>query len=105
GADGRSGLDRLHSDAKRRYRRAVRPRPGRHRGRDRLGRRPSVEGKVSLGPVMIDVEGTELTSREREWLESPACAGAILFSRNFASREQLEALVESIHAVREPPLL
>ncbi|MBN1239988.1 MAG: beta-N-acetylhexosaminidase [Gammaproteobacteria bacterium] len=60
---------------------------------------------MSLGPVMIDLEGTELTAREREWLESPAVAGVILFSRNFESREQLETLVASIHAVREPPLL
>jgi beta-N-acetylhexosaminidase len=60
---------------------------------------------VSLGPLMIDVEGTALTVRERDWLESPALAGVILFKRNFESRAQLEDLIASIHAVREPQLL
>src|SRR5690606_16385731 len=63
------------------------------------------EGLVSLGPLMIDLKSTSIDAEEREWLESPAVAGVILFKRNFADRGQLERLVADIHAVREPPLL
>ena len=60
---------------------------------------------MSLGPLMIDLKGTSIDADEREWLRSPLVAGVILFKRNFESREQLERLVEEIHAIREPPLL
>jgi beta-N-acetylhexosaminidase len=60
---------------------------------------------VSLGPLMIDLRGSTLEPDEREWLQSPLVGGAILFKRNFASVEQLTALVAEIHAVRQPPLL
>ena len=60
---------------------------------------------MSLGPLMIDLKSTSIDAEEREWLESPAVAGVILFKRNFADRGQLERLVADIHAVREPPLL
>ena len=60
---------------------------------------------MSLGPLMIDLRGTSLADDEREWLESPLVGGVILFTRNFASREQLEALVTELHAIRQPPLL
>jgi beta-N-acetylhexosaminidase len=54
---------------------------------------------------MIDLRGTSLAADEREWLESPLVGGVILFTRNFASREQLEALVGELHSIRRPPLL
>lgn len=57
------------------------------------------------GPVMLDVAGTELTPDEIEVLRHPLVGGVILFSRNFESPEQLEALTQSIHATRRPPLL
>jgi beta-N-acetylhexosaminidase len=60
---------------------------------------------VSLGPLMIDLRGKTLAADEREWLESPLVGGVILFTRNFASVEQLSQLVADIHAVRQPPLL
>ena len=60
---------------------------------------------VSLGPLMIDLRGTAIADDEREWLKSPLVGGVILFTRNFASLEQLERLVGDIHAIRQPPLL
>ncbi len=60
---------------------------------------------MSLGPIMLDLEGVELTPEERELLAHPGVGGVILFSRNFASVDQLEALVSEIHALRRPRLL
>ena len=60
---------------------------------------------MSLGPVMIDIAGTVLTAEDREWLSHPRVGGIILFTRNYASVEQLKALVEEIHALRSPRLL
>jgi beta-N-acetylhexosaminidase len=54
---------------------------------------------------MIDLRGTAIAADEREWLESPLVGGVILFTRNFASREQITELVADLHAIRQPPLL
>ena len=60
---------------------------------------------MTLGPLMIDVEGLQLTATETEKLRDPRIGGVILFSRNFASIEQLKELTHSIHAARTPGLL
>jgi beta-N-acetylhexosaminidase len=54
---------------------------------------------------MLDIKGTVLTQEEREMLTHPAAGGVILFSRNYASPEQVAALIADIHALRTPPLL
>ncbi len=58
-----------------------------------------------LGPVMGDVEGLELTARDRERLMHPLMGGVILFARNYANPEQLKALTASIRALRTPHLM
>ena len=60
---------------------------------------------MALGPIMLDIQGCELTLEGRERLLHPLVGGVILFSRNFESVEQVRALCMDIHAQRTPPLL
>ena len=60
---------------------------------------------LPLGPLMIDVAGTQLTDLDRERLCHPLVGGVILFSRNYGNPEQLAELTAAIHALRSPRLL
>lgn len=60
---------------------------------------------MSLGPVMLDIEGTELNANDIRRLQHPLVGGVILFARNYQSPAQLKALTTAIHKVRQPPLL
>jgi beta-N-acetylhexosaminidase len=60
---------------------------------------------LSLGPLMLDVEGPRLTAEEREALLNPLVGGIILFKRNFESLAVLQELTFEIHSLRQPPLL
>ncbi|HEY6043352.1 MAG TPA: beta-N-acetylhexosaminidase, partial [Nitrosospira sp.] len=60
---------------------------------------------MSLGPVMLDIGGTQLTTADIERLQHPLTGGVILFTRNYSSFEQLTQLTAEIHALRTPPLL
>ena len=60
---------------------------------------------MSLGPIMLGLEGAGLTPEERELLRHPLVGGVILFARNYASVPQLCALVAAIHDVRDPKLM
>jgi beta-N-acetylhexosaminidase len=60
---------------------------------------------MSLGSLMIDIEGTNLSAEDYRLLKHPLIGGVILFTRNYQSPEQLQALTREIHAIRQPPLL
>jgi len=61
--------------------------------------------EVPRGPVVLGVEGAVLTAADRARLLHPLTGGVILFTRNFESCEQLDALTASIRALRTPSLL
>lgn len=61
--------------------------------------------KMLLGPVMLDVNGLEISEAEQQTLLHPLVGGVILFARNYESRSQVSALIESIKSLRTPELL
>lgn len=60
---------------------------------------------MTLGPLMVDLVGTAISETEKNLLLKPEVGGVILFTRNFESVEQITALVEEIHSMRNPALL
>ena len=55
--------------------------------------------------LLIGVAGRELTTQERDWLQHDACAGVVLFTRNFASKEQVQELSQAIRDAASRPQL
>lgn len=51
---------------------------------------------MSLGPLMIDIGGLELTSADQKMLQHPLVGGLILFTRNYQNKQQLIELIQSI---------
>ena len=60
---------------------------------------------MSLGPLMVDLEGTALAPHERELLRHPLVGSVVLFTRNYRDPAQLTELVADVHALRQPALL
>lgn len=54
---------------------------------------------MSIGPLMLDIEGLEVNSREHDLLKNPLLGGMILFSRNYDSPQQVAELTQSIREI------
>ncbi|WP_256646822.1 beta-N-acetylhexosaminidase [Thermomonas paludicola] len=55
--------------------------------------------------LQIGIAGHQLGARERDWLQHDACAGVVLFARNFASRAQIAELCRAIREAAPRPQL
>ena len=64
-----------------------------------------LRARLPLGPLVLDPQGAALTEEDRRRMLHPAAGGVILFSRNYESPAQLQALTEEIRALRVPQLL
>ncbi|MGO9514051.1 MAG: beta-N-acetylhexosaminidase [Steroidobacteraceae bacterium] len=60
---------------------------------------------MSLGPLMVDVAGMELSPDDAEVLRHPLVGSVLLFSRNYRNPQQVAALTAAIKALRTPQLL
>ncbi len=60
---------------------------------------------MSLGPLMVDVAGTELSPDDIDVLRHPLVGSVLLFSRNYRDPQQLKALTAEIRSLRTPQLL
>lgn len=58
-----------------------------------------------MGPVILDLIGTELSQEERELLQHPSVGGVILFARNYVTTTELIQLCHAIRQSRSTPLL
>ena len=64
-----------------------------------------MKSPMSLGPLMIDIDGYELSELDKEILCHPLVGGVILFSRNYENTKQVSELCQQIHGLRNEPLL
>jgi beta-N-acetylhexosaminidase len=55
--------------------------------------------------LIIGIQDKKLLAHERDWILEPVVSGVILFTRNFASREQVTQLVAEIRALRPDSFL
>lgn len=55
--------------------------------------------------LVIGLAGMELGAQERDWLQNDACAGVILFKRNYSSRTQVMELCAAIREAAPRPQL
>jgi beta-N-acetylhexosaminidase len=60
---------------------------------------------MSLGPLMVDVAGTELSAEDERVLTHPLVGSVILFGRNYRNPHQVALLTAAIRALRTPHLL
>lgn len=64
-----------------------------------------VKSYSSVGPVILDLAGLELTPEDKEILLHPHVGGVIFFSRNYQEPEQLIQLIKQIRELRSNLLL
>lgn len=60
---------------------------------------------MNISPLMIDLVGLELQPEEKELLQHPYVGSVILFSRNYATPEQVTHLTQQIRDAKKGPIL
>jgi beta-N-acetylhexosaminidase len=60
---------------------------------------------MSLGPLMVDIAGTELSPEDVEVLSHPLVGSVLLFTRNYRDPGQVAALTATIRELRTPHLM
>jgi beta-N-acetylhexosaminidase len=60
---------------------------------------------MNLGPLMVDIAGTELTAEDADLLSHPLVGSVLLFTRNYRNPGQVAELTAAIRALRTPHLL
>ncbi len=60
---------------------------------------------LTIGPIMIDIEGLALTQTDREKIRHPNTGAIILFARNYENPTQIAELVADIRRSRQGELL
>ena len=60
---------------------------------------------MTIGCLMLDLEGKALTAEEVEILQHPLVGGVILFSRNFENQAQVQDLCSAIRKAAVKPVL
>jgi beta-N-acetylhexosaminidase len=60
---------------------------------------------MSLGPLMVDIAGAELSADDVRVLSHPLVGSVLLFTRNYHNPQQVAALTAAIRALRTPHLL
>jgi beta-N-acetylhexosaminidase len=58
-----------------------------------------------IGPVMIDLEGHELSALDKEKINHPNTGALILFARNYDNPAQIQALIKAVRAARKGDIL
>ena len=57
---------------------------------------------MSLGPLMVDIAGTELTAEDIRVLTHPLVGSVLLFTRNYQNPGQVTALTAAILTYPSP---
>lgn len=55
---------------------------------------------MTIGPLMIDVEGLALTDKDIKRISHSMVGGLILFTRNYKDTDQLKSLIDAIRKIR-----
>ena len=59
----------------------------------------------ALGPLIVDIQGTNLEKEDLDILKHPLIGGVILFTRNYQNKCQVTELISQIKSLRTPELL
>ncbi len=56
-------------------------------------------------PLFVSIEQPYLTAADEEMLRHPFVGGVVIFSKNFISKQQIQALIAGIKALKQPELI